>query len=132
VVHLDVPPLRLRGADVLVLAEHFLRRFAAENHRAIRGFTEAAKRKLQAHRWSGNVRELENTVERAVVLAESEVLDAGMLALEEGAAAGSSLRIPGASMVEIERHAILSTFEAVGGSTARAAEVLGISVRTIQ
>jgi two-component system, NtrC family, response regulator HydG len=132
VVHLDVPPLRLRGTDVLVLAEHFLRRFGAENHRVIKGFSEAAKRKLQAHRWSGNVRELENTIERAVVLAESDVLDAGMLPLDEGAAAGSSLRIPGASMAEIERHAILSTLEAVGGSTAKAAEVLGISVRTIQ
>lgn len=132
VVHLDVPPLRLRGADVLVLADHFLRRFAAENHRSIRGFTEPAKRKLQAHRWSGNVRELENTIERAVVLAEGDVLDAGMLPLDEGAATGSSLRIPGASMAEIERHAILSTLEAVGGSTAKAAEVLGISVRTIQ
>ena len=131
-VHLDVPPLRLRGADVIVLADHFLRRFSAENHRLIKGFTEPAKRKLQAHRWGGNVRELENTIERAVVLAEGDVLDAGMLPLDEGAAAGSSLRIPGASMAEIERHAILSTLEAVGGSTAKAAELLGISVRTIQ
>jgi two-component system response regulator HydG len=132
VVHLDVPPLRLRGADVIVLAEHFLRRFAGENHRAIKGFTEPAKRKLQAHRWSGNVRELENTIERAVVLAEGDVLDAGMLPLDDGAAAAAGVRIPGSSMEEIERHAILSTLEAVGGSTAKAAEVLGISVRTIQ
>ena len=132
VVHLDVPPLRLRGADVIVLAEHFLKAFSAENHRAMKGFTEAAKRKLQAHRWGGNVRELENTIERAVVLADSDILDASMLPLDEGAAASAAIRIPGSSMADIERHAILSTIEAVGGSTAKAADVLGISVRTIQ
>lgn len=132
VVHLDVPPLRLRGSDIIVLAEHFLKVFAADNHRSIKGFTESAKRKLQAHRWGGNVRELENTIERAVVLTDSDVLDAGMLPLDEGAASAAAIRIPGSTMADIERHAILSTIEAVGGSTAKAAEVLGISVRTIQ
>ncbi len=132
VVHLDVPPLRLRGTDVVVLAEHFLRRSAAENHRNIQGFTESAKRKLMAHRWSGNVRELENTVERAVVLAEGEILDASMLPLEDAAGVSAGIRIPGSSMAEIERHAILSSLDAVGGSTTKAAELLGISVRTIQ
>ncbi|HTJ84781.1 MAG TPA: sigma-54 dependent transcriptional regulator, partial [Polyangiaceae bacterium] len=66
VVHVEMPPLRLRGGDVLLLADHFLRKFALENHKRIEGFTDAARTKLIGHRWPGNVRALENTIERAV------------------------------------------------------------------
>src|SRR6185437_11749352 len=70
VVHIDLPPLRVRDNDVLLLANHFLRKFAADNHRTIDGFSDHARAKLVAHRWPGNVRELENAIERAVVLCE--------------------------------------------------------------
>jgi DNA-binding NtrC family response regulator len=132
VIHLEMPPLRLREGDVLLLAHHFLRKYAAENHRRIDGFTDAARAKLLAYRWPGNVRELENTVERAVVLCDEERIDEQHLPTASAPVARGGPRIPGSTMAEIERFAILSTLEAVSGSTSRAAEMLDISVRTIQ
>jgi len=132
VVHVEMPPLRLRGADVLVLANHFLDRFARDNHKSLEGLTEAARSKLLGHRWPGNVRELENAVERAVVLSEGTLVDADDLPFDTAQPAQGHLRVPGCTMAEIERHAILSTLEIAGGSTARAAEILDISVRTVQ
>jgi two-component system response regulator HydG len=133
VVHAEMPPLRLRGGDILALAEHFLRRFALEDHKSIDGFTDRARMKLRAYRWPGNVRELENAIERAVVLCEGDKIDDEHLPY--GTASASTLEgitVPGATMAELEKYAILKTLEAVDGSTVRAAEMLDISVRTIQ
>jgi two-component system response regulator HydG len=133
VIHLEMPPLRMREGDVLLLASHFLHRFATDNQKRIEGFTDGARSKLIAYRWPGNVRELENAIERAVVLCEGTQIDAEHLPVGEMPLTKSgSIRIPGMTMGEIERHAILTTLEAVGGSTTRAAEMLDISVRTIQ
>ena len=132
VVHIDVPPLCLRENDVLLLAEHFLRRFAADAGHRIEGFTDEARAKLCAHRWPGNVRELENAVERAVVLCDGPIIEADQLAIGAGPAVPVPLRIPGATMAEIERYALITTLESTRGSITRAAEVLGISVRTVQ
>jgi two-component system response regulator HydG len=132
VVHIDMPPLRVRDNDVLLLANHFLRRFAADNRRKIEGFSDRARAKLLAHRWPGNVRELENAIERAVVLCEGNRIEEEHLPIEVAPVAKGAIRIPGATMAEIERFAILSTLEATNGSTTKAAEMLDISVRTIQ
>jgi len=133
VVHIDMPPLRQRGNDVVVLAQHFLRHFARENHRRIEGFADGARAKLVAHRWPGNVRELENAIERAVVFSEGELIEAEALPFDAAPATiEGGPRVPGATMAEIEKHAILTTLEAVGGSTTRAADMLDISARTIQ
>jgi two-component system response regulator HydG len=132
VVHIDMPPLRVRDNDVLLLANHFLRKFAADNHREIDGFSDRARAKLLAHRWPGNVRELENAIERAVVLCEGPRIEEEHLPIEVAPVAKGAIRIPGATMAEIERFAILSTLEATSGSTTKAAEMLDISVRTIQ
>jgi two-component system response regulator HydG len=132
VVHIEMPPLRIRGADVLVLANHFLRRFAEENHKAVDGFTDRARGKIVGHRWPGNVRELENAIERAVVLCEGTSIDEGDLPIDLAPLTQGAVRIPGATMAEIERFAILATLEATNGSTSKAAEMLEISVRTIQ
>jgi len=132
VVLIELPPLRLRGRDSLLLAEHFLRRFVEENHAKITGFSDAARAKLTRHTWPGNVRELENAIERAVVLCDGDEIGAGHLPFEGAADVQGGVRIPGSTMAEIEQHAILSTLDAVQGSTARAAEILDISVRTIQ
>jgi two-component system response regulator HydG len=132
VVSIEIPPLRLRGADVLLLADSFLQRFARDNHRPIAGFTQAAKNKILAHRWPGNVRELENAVERAVVLSDGSEVDADDLPFDAAQPLQGGLRIPGSTMAELERYAILTTLEATQGSTTRAAEILDISVRTIQ
>ncbi len=132
VVHIEMPALRLRGTDVLVLAEHFLGRFALENHRQISGFSEEARSKLLAHRWNGNVRALENAIERAVVLCDGLQIEASDLPFQTATDTLGGISIPGSTMEEIERHAIVKTLEAADGSTTRAAEMLGLSVRMIQ
>ncbi|CAN5406242.1 sigma-54 dependent transcriptional regulator [soil metagenome] len=132
VVHIDMPPLRVRGGDIMTLANHFLRRFASENHKRLDGVTEAARQKMMASRWPGNVRALENAIERAVVLCTGVRVDEDDLPFEANAETLSGLRIPGSTMADIERYAILKTLEATEGSTTKAADLLDISVRTIQ
>jgi two-component system response regulator HydG len=134
VVRIEMPPLRLRGNDVMLLANHFLQKFTRDNHKRIEGFTESARDKILGHRWPGNVRALENAIERAVVLCEGTTIDSKDLPIDAApeSRAANGLRIPGATMAEIERVAILATLEACGGSTTKAAEILDISVRTIQ
>jgi two-component system, NtrC family, response regulator HydG len=133
VVNIEMPPLRMRGNDVVLLAEHFLRHFSREAHRRIDGFSDAARAKLVAHRWPGNVRELENAIERAVVFTEGDVVEPDALPFQSAPATiEGGPCIPGATMAELEKHAILATLEAVGGSTSKAAEMLDISARTIQ
>jgi two-component system response regulator HydG len=132
VVHIDMPPLRVRGGDVLVLANHFLRRFAEENRKRIDGFSDEARTKILSHRWPGNVRELENAIERAVVLCEGNRIAEQDLPVDVAPLSRGAVQIPGATMGDIERYAILTTLEAVKGSTSKAAEILDVSVRTIQ
>ena len=132
VVHLEMPPLRVRGGDIVVLANAFLRRFAADNAKPVETFSPAARARLLAGRWPGNVRELENAIERAVVLSEGTQIEVDDLPVEERGGAAAPLLVPGATLAEIERWAILATLEATHGSTAKAAEMLDISVRTIQ
>ncbi|MDB4972030.1 MAG: Response regulator of zinc sigma-54-dependent two-component system [Myxococcaceae bacterium] len=133
VVQVDVPPLRVRKSDIPLLAHAFLRRLAADNNREIRGFTDEAMTCLLSYPWPGNVRELENAVERAVVLCQDERIGADALPSYGAKPYGQlPLLLPGVSLVELERLAILQTLEAVGGSTAKAAELLGTSQRKIQ
>src|SRR5207302_6007364 len=104
--------------------------------RNIKGLAPGTLNALLVHDWPGNVRELENAVERAVVLCKSTELTADDLpATLRGprpAQRDAAGLIPGATLAEIEREAILRTLEMVGGSTSRAGEMLGISVRKIQ
>ncbi len=133
VVRLDVPPLRARPSDILPLAHQFLRRAAEENEVEVVGFTKEAERALLGYPWPGNVRELQNAVEHAVILAESELVDARQLPIQAPDAAQSlRLMVPGVTLAELERFAITETLKAVNGSPAKAAEILGVSRRTIQ
>jgi DNA-binding NtrC family response regulator len=132
VVNIEMPPLRARPSDLLPLATFFLNRFAKENGKRIDGFANDAVERIGSYRWPGNVRELENIVERAVVLCDGSKLTAKHLPAGVGASSRSSVRVPGSTMDEIERHAILATLEACGGRTAQAAQMLDISVRKIQ
>jgi DNA-binding NtrC family response regulator len=134
VVRLDVPPLRARPSDIPLLGDHFLRRFAAENDKTIHGFTEEAMAGLLTQPWPGNVRELQNAVEQAVVLCAGERIEFEDLPLSRVSTDAESIRllIPGVTMAELERFAILRTLDAVGGSPTKAAAILGISRRTIQ
>ena len=72
-------PLRERGEDIEVLAEHFLRRFAVENGMTLKRLSEAARKQLHAYPWPGNVRELENAIERAILFSPGELIDAAVL-----------------------------------------------------
>jgi len=133
VITVDMPALRARPSDVPLLAGFFLRKYAEENGKKIDTFSDEALERLAAYHWPGNVRELENVVERAVVLAQTAQVTAADLPPNMVPAKGrGGLSIPGATMEEIERYAITKTLEATGGSTSRAAEILGISVRKIQ
>ncbi|MCB9629363.1 MAG: sigma-54-dependent Fis family transcriptional regulator [Sandaracinaceae bacterium] len=137
VVQLEVPPLRVRRTDIPLLAHHFLERYAKDNDRHVVGFTDAALRALVGHSWPGNVRELENAIERAVVLTEDEEIGEDAFPLlrrtpKRGSGAGLDDLIPGITMAELERLAIERTLAAVGGSTAKAAEMLDMSRRTLQ
>jgi DNA-binding NtrC family response regulator len=134
VINLTLPSLRQRASDIPALAIHFLKRYAEENGKNVSTISDAALALLANHSWPGNVRELENVIERAVVLAESDALEPQHLPPEFVAASrrGGAPQIPGATMDEIERYAIMKTLESAGGSTGRAAETLGISVRKIQ
>lgn len=134
VVRLDVPPLRARPSDIPLLAEHFLRTYAAENDKEIGGLSDSARDALLAHPWPGNVRELQNIMEQAVVLCEGDVIDIGDLPLNTETPDEEPLRlmIPGVTLAELERYAIMKTLEAVNGSPTKAAAILGVSRRTIQ
>ncbi len=135
VVHIEMPPLRERGRDIAVLAQLFLSRMAAQNEKPIRGFTCEAIDSILNYRWPGNVRELENAIERAVVLCEGAYVAPYHLpewTSPDVTPDRPELEIPGTSIADMERYLIVKTLEAVGGSTARAAEVLQISVRTLQ
>jgi two-component system response regulator HydG len=132
VVSIEMPPLRVRPNDILLLAEHFLKKYAVENGKKIKGFSPEALERLSEHGWPGNVRELENVIERSVVMCDGELITPESLPVSLTTPQKAVVRIPGSTFAEIERHAILSTLEAVGGSTTRAARMLDISVRTIQ
>jgi two-component system response regulator HydG len=133
VITVDMPTLRARASDVPLLAGHFLRKYSDENGKKIDSFADDALERLAAYHWPGNVRELENVIERAVVLAQTSQITAADLPPNLiPARSRAGLQIPGATMEEIERYAITKTLEMTGGSTSRAAEVLGISVRKIQ
>jgi len=135
VVRLEVPPLRTRPSDIPALAEHFLRHYADENDKPdLTRFSPAALEALMAHPFPGNVRELQNLVEQAVVLGKGEAVELVDLPLAPARELDEPVRlmIPGVTMAELERFAILKTLEAVGNSPTRAANILGISRRTIQ
>jgi DNA-binding NtrC family response regulator len=134
VVSLEIPALRARVEDVAPLAAFFLSRYAEENGKRIDGFDEEALGLLEAYAWPGNVRELENAIERAVVLCDEPLVSRRHLPANIAPRTDSDgpPDIPGSSLDDIERFAILRTLEMCGGSTSKAAAVLGISSRKIQ
>ena len=133
VIAIEMPALKQRPSDVPLLAGHFLKKYAKENDKAIDGFSDEVLGRLTAYAWPGNVRELENVVERAVVMCSGPKITLGELpthivpVIKDG-----GISIPGSSLDSIEHYAIVKTLESTGGSTGRAAEILGISVRKIQ
>jgi len=135
VVTVEIPPLVERPQDIPALATFFLLRFAEESGKRLDGFAADALADLLGYGWPGNVRELENAVERAVVLCNGPRIEREHLpdvVASTNADGPGPPTIPGASIAELERYAILRTLEACGGSTSRAAGILGVSSRKIQ
>jgi two-component system, NtrC family, response regulator HydG len=135
VINLSVPPLRDRNEDIPVLAEHFLKMFAIRNSKPLKGFSPQAMDRLTKYPWPGNVREMMNTVESAVVLSNSDYLrdeDIPVFRLEESYKAPLADRGSREySLDEIERLSILKTLESVRGNKSEAARKLGITRATL-
>jgi DNA-binding NtrC family response regulator len=148
VVNLKIPPLRERPADVLELAQHFVKLYAAANGVPPRPLSAEAKRQLTAARWPGNVRELENTIHRAVLMATGDeigpeaILSPDGLRLDQSkpaavahaalAAEAVTRALVGRTVADVERDLILETLKHCLGNRTHAANILGISIRTLR
>jgi two-component system, NtrC family, response regulator len=129
-VTVRIPPLRERDGDVMLLANFFLTRFNLEFNRNIRGFTEAATVALDAHDWPGNVRELENRMKRAVVMAESRMIDVTDLELTPAEEAMPDLDLR-AARLRAERQVLRAALARSTNTLATAARLLGVSRPTL-
>lgn len=136
VVVMDIPPLRERKEDVQLLIDHFLKRFASENSKDITGVTREARDLLLKYDYPGNVRELENIMERAVVISRNHVVSIDDLPFAEGkiyavngGKKGGLLR---GSIEEMERTLIIEAMAKAGDHQIKAAEILGISERMLR
>ncbi len=134
VIPLRIPPLRERPGDIVPLAQSFLARYSAENGSKISSFAPEALRRLADYSWPGNVRELQNVVQRAVLISDSHVVGRDCVILdpefEQDAAQPSGLCLM--PLCEVEKIMIHKALSTVEGNRTRAAEILGISVRTLR
>jgi two-component system response regulator PilR (NtrC family) len=142
VLRIELPPLRERAEDIPELAEYFLHRCAAEHKKEISGFAADALRALERHPFPGNVRELENVVERAVALASTSII--GLGDLPESVVGAAARATPGLGALpeagcdldqvvsELERRLIVQALERTGGVRTNAAKLLGVSLRSLR
>ncbi len=143
VINIQLPPLRERRGDIPILVEHFIARFSEKNKQRAYAFSREAVELMSNYDWPGNIRELENTVERAIVLGRDELLTMddlppnivrGAESLDESPveAGAPVISIPvGTPLSEIEHRVILETLRRTGGDKSAAARQLGIATRTI-
>jgi DNA-binding NtrC family response regulator len=148
VVNLKIPPLRERPADVIELAQHFVKKYADANGLPVRALSAEARRALVLNRWPGNVRELENTLHRAVLLATGEEIGIDGILTPDGtrldqarnpavahaasAAETVTRALVGRTVADVERDLILETLKHCLGNRTHAANILGISIRTLR
>ena len=137
VIQIELPPLRERGSDVLLLAQHFVEHFAAINEKHVRGLSEPVAEKLLAYFWPGNVRELRNCMERAVALTRFERLVVDDLPEKIREYRRTRMWVAGddtselVSMKEIERRYILHILDVTGGNRTAASRILGFDRKTL-
>jgi transcriptional regulator with PAS, ATPase and Fis domain len=138
VFHIHLPPLRDHKDDISLLAEYMLREINTKHGKHVRGVGAEVMDIFMSHTWPGNIRELRNVLERAAIVCDRELIGRAHLPEEFGKGAGkgpsdlSSMRFPvGTTVDAIERELILQTLQATGNNKTRAADLLGISLKTL-
>ncbi len=131
VINILLPPLRDRRDDIPILAQHFLKQYSSQNNKSITGFDQAAMSYLINASWKGNVRELENTIERAVVLSNSETITATEIAPVSRRSKKFDFGDHFVTLQELEDQYIQKVLNSVEGNIERAAKILGVSARTL-
>jgi len=127
-----LPPLRERREDIMPLANAFLKKFASQANRPIRGFSPSAIERLTAFDWPGNVRQLQNEVQRAVLLSEGEEVDATDLSISKARTIGDEAQDTNFTLLEgVERNAIVQMLKETGGNKLETAKRLGIGRQTL-
>src|SRR6266853_1978810 len=149
VVNLKIPPLRDRPADILELAQHFAKKYAEANGVPLRPISADARRVLTSNRWQGNVRELENTIHRSVLMAQGDEIGVDAILTPDGDRLDTPKTVPavahatfaaeqvtralvGRTVADVERDLILETLKHCLGNRTHAANILGISIRTLR
>ena len=140
VVNINIPPLKDRPDDIIVLAKHFAKKYSELNDIPLKEMTPAAEQKLLNYLWPGNVRELENTVHRAVLLSSGDKIDEDAILLDDidaviNPVAGTEMsgaEFVGSTVASMERNLIFDTLKHTMGNRTTAANILGISIRTLR
>ena len=135
VINITLPPLRERPGDVELLARHFLGKFSAENERPVRAISEQAMAWLKSQEWRGNVRELKNSLERAVLVSSQPTLDLVEFSVSPGSAKEpdcGGMEPPSLCLKDMEQRFISKALEKTQGNRTHAAKILGISIRTLR
>lgn len=140
VVNINIPPLKDRPDDIIVLAKHFAKKYSELNDIPLKEMTPAAEQKLLNYLWPGNVRELENTVHRAVLLSTGDKIDEDAILLDDidaviNPVAGTEMsgaEFVGSTVASMERNLIIDTLKHTMGNRTTAANILGISIRTLR
>jgi DNA-binding NtrC family response regulator len=131
VVNLNLPPLRERAGDIPLLSRYFLQKYAEANGSPAEVFAPEAMARLLTHFWPGNIRELENVIQRAVILCPSREIGPELIQPEPSRTAAPVVT-PGCTVMDMEKDLILSTLKRLNGNRTHTAKALGISVRTIR
>lgn len=140
VVNINIPPLKDRPEDIIVLAKHFTKKYSELNDIPLKEMTPAAEQKLLNYLWPGNVRELENTVHRAVLLSTGDKIDVDAILLDDiesiiNPSSGTEMsgaEFVGNTVASMERNLIIDTLKHTLGNRTTAANILGISIRTLR
>ncbi len=137
VVQLELPPLRQRRDDIPLLADLFVKRYSNKNHKLMQGIDPLAMDLLMRYAWPGNIRELENVIERAVIMTHDNYIGAADLPAaiydkKDDSDLPSPDMMPGLTLKEVEKKMIIRTLDANNGNRTHTAEILGISRRTLQ
>jgi len=135
VIPFHLPPLRERKGDIPLLANYFIEKYNRIDKRTVKGLTEEAMQLLMQMPWKGNVRELENIIERAVLMCKGDLIDEKALFITEKDRLAEDTRygfMPAGSLKEMEKKVIFHALEQTDGNRTHAAEILGISVRTLR